>query len=373
MNPSTFVRQEGQSRSDAYRRLAARLDALPNGFPPAPDGAELRLLEKLFSAEEAELAAALSQELEMPEVIAARLGSTGAAPEPQVMREQLKAMARKGLIAAGRTSEGLKYRLMPFVVGIYEAQNGRIDAELARLFEDYYQQAFRQMLTIQPAFHRVVPVGESVRMDMEIRPHESAREIVEKAKAWGVLDCICRVQKRLIGEGCEHPVDVCMVIADKPGIFDHSPVIRALTLEEALATLQRAARAGLVHSVSNVQEEISYICNCCTCSCGIMRGVAELGMVNVVARSPFVNQVDEALCSGCEACVDACVFKALALSEGLMQVNRLRCAGCGVCISVCPSEALSLVRRPEEEILSVPQREADWGRQRSQARGILRN
>ena len=28
----------------AYRQLAARLNELPNGFPPAPDGAELRLL-----------------------------------------------------------------------------------------------------------------------------------------------------------------------------------------------------------------------------------------------------------------------------------------------------------------------------------------
>jgi Na+-translocating ferredoxin:NAD+ oxidoreductase subunit B len=36
-----------------------RLDALPNGFPVTPDEAELRLLEKLFSPEEACLAAVL--------------------------------------------------------------------------------------------------------------------------------------------------------------------------------------------------------------------------------------------------------------------------------------------------------------------------
>jgi len=39
-----------------YKRLAERLNALPNGFPPTEDGAELRLLEKLYTPEEAALA-----------------------------------------------------------------------------------------------------------------------------------------------------------------------------------------------------------------------------------------------------------------------------------------------------------------------------
>jgi hypothetical protein len=42
-----------------YRQLTTRLNELPNGFPPAPDGAELRLLAYLFTPEEAALAAQL--------------------------------------------------------------------------------------------------------------------------------------------------------------------------------------------------------------------------------------------------------------------------------------------------------------------------
>jgi electron transport complex protein RnfB len=56
-----------------------------------------------------------------------------------------------------------------------------------------------------------------------------------------------------------------------------------------MGTLRRAAEAGLVHSVSNSVEGTYYICNCCTCSCGILRGMAELGIANVVASSAFVN------------------------------------------------------------------------------------
>jgi electron transport complex protein RnfB len=354
-----------------YKLLAERLDALPNGFPPAPDGAELRLLEKLFSPEEAALAAELRLTPESAQQIGDRLIQSGwEGVDSSVLQDRLKGMSRKGLINARRIEGGLGFNLMPFVVGIYEAQIGRIDAELAHLFEDYYRQAFQQMLTIQPAYHRVVPVGESVRMDMEIRPYESASQMVDNAQAWGVIDCICRTQKALIGEPCSHPLDVCMILSQKPGVFDQTPAIHALTHEQAIDTLQRAARAGLVHSVSNFQEEISYICNCCTCACGILRGVAELGIANAVASSAFINRVDKDLCVGCELCIETCQFNALSLQVCLAVVNDMRCVGCGVCVSSCPEGALVLMRRPPEEVLPIPPRESDWRMERAIARGV---
>jgi ferredoxin len=349
---------------DIYTQLAQVLDSLPQGFPSTGDGSELRLLAKLFTPEEAGLAVLLTPGLETADVIAARTGR-----EAGELRQQLKAMARRGLIAIGKTEAGLGFGLMPFIVGIYENQVGSMDKELARLAEDYFQQAFVPALKVQPPFHRVIPVGESVRNTMEIHPYESASALVNAAQAWGVLDCICRKQKALIGEACDHPLDVCMAFAEIPGAFDNYPAIRAVSREESLATLDRAAKAGLVHSVSNNQRGIQYICNCCTCSCGILRGMASLGMANVVARSAFVNTVDEMLCNGCETCLDYCQFDALKV-EAVLQVNPLRCVGCGVCVASCPSEALALVRRPDEEVLPIPETLADWGAQRSSARGL---
>jgi hypothetical protein len=55
-----------------YQRLAARLDELPNGFPPTDDGGEPRLLAKLFMPDEAARAAQLRLTLETPVEIAAR-------------------------------------------------------------------------------------------------------------------------------------------------------------------------------------------------------------------------------------------------------------------------------------------------------------
>ncbi len=118
-----------------------------------------------------------------------------------------------------------------------------------------------------------------------------------------------------------------------------------MTKDEALHTLRRSAEAGLVHTVGNNQEGLTYICNCCTCSCGILRGIAEFEMANAVARSAFVNTVDADLCLGCGQCEDACQFEALEMGETAI-VNGFRCVGCGVCVLACPEGALALVRRP---------------------------
>jgi ferredoxin len=267
-------------------------------------------------------------------------------------------MAKKGLIGFGKTAEGKPgFWLMPFVVGIYEAQGEWIDAELARLFEEYFIQAFGRMLEEKPQLHRVVPVGESIANTMEVRPFESASGLVERMQSWGVIDCICRKQKALVGKACGHPVDVCMVLSSAPDAFSGDGYIRKLSREQAHQTLQRAAQAGLVHCVSNNQSEVWYICNCCTCSCGILRGMADLGLANVVARSAFVNRVEDDLCIACGECLEACQFGALSL-DASVQVNEMRCVGCGVCVPVCPQGALSLVRRDGESMPPVD--ESEW-------------
>lgn len=360
----SYTRGRNRMNEDPYKRLAKRLDALPNGYPPTDDGSELKLLAKLFSAEEAALAAELRLNLETSKEIAYRVGI-----DPRDLGKQLKDMARRGLIAWGRTEGGPGYGLLPFVVGIYEMQAGRLDEELAQLFEAYYQKAFTRALNLQPQVHRVIPVGESIQPGLEIRPFESAGSIVQDAKSWGVVDCICRTQKALIGDPCDHPVDVCMVMGQTANAFDHNPGIKGLTLTEAMATLERAAEAGLVHSVSNNQQGLWYICNCCTCSCGILRGMSEMGIANVVARSAFVNQVDEELCVACGDCVEKCQFNALSLN-GTVHINELSCVGCGVCVLACPDEALTLIRRPEEEVLLPPVTESDWRVNRAAARGL---
>jgi ferredoxin len=348
---------------DCYQRLATVLDTIPNGYPATDTGVELRILEKLFTPEEAELAAELRLTKETAKEIADRTGR-----DRLDTYSMLKTMAKKRVIYAGKAKGGLGFWLMPFAFGFYELQMDDFDEEMASLFEQYFPHIGKE-LAIEPQLHRVLPVNETVRNDSEIRPYESVSEILAESNSFGVIDCICRKQKAFIGDPCDHPLDVCMVMSKIPRFWENAPPIKALSREQAEATLLRAAEAGLVHSVANSQDGVWYVCNCCTCSCGVLRGLNELGIANVIARSAFLNHVVEDLCTGCEICLDHCQFDALTI-DGVAVVNEIRCVGCGVCVLSCPDEALVMVRRPESEIRIPVKNEEEWRMTRADARGV---
>jgi len=348
-----------------YQALADRLNSFPQGFPPTADQAELKLLAKLFTPAEAHFAAHFSLSYTPLAAAAEKAGI----PLPEA-RQLAKSMTQKGLTHLRREDVGIEMMLLPFIIGFYENQVATIDEEFAQLFEDYYSQASPDFMALQPQFHRVIPVNETIGATVEILPGQSLVELVASKKAWAVQDCICRKQQALLGKGCDHPVKNCLVMSDVPGVFDGQTERDALTLESALTLLDEAAESGLIHTISNQQSDITYICNCCTCSCGILRSIADAPIANVVARSAYVSQVDETLCIACGNCDTACQFSAISI-DGLAHVDANRCVGCGLCIIECPESALSLALRPMDEILETPYSFSDWLAQRAAARRLL--
>jgi len=351
---------------DIYRKLAQRLDAIPNGFTATESGVELRLLAKIFTPQEAALASVMRLTREPAADIAARAGV-----DPDAAYDTLKGMARKGLIRFTKGEGQLLFGLMPFVVGFFEEQLPRMDAELATLFEQYLQETQGGSIVREaPAVHRVIPVGEAIPVDLEIFPYERATELLEGAKSWGVRDCVCRVQQQLVGKGCGRPVESCLVFAPVEGAFDRSEVDRAITKGEALRILHEAEEAGLVHSTGNYRDGHNYICNCCTCCCGVLRSVAEFGVPITAVRSDFHTVVDAEACIGCGDCLERCQFGALSVPEDVCVVDYDRCVGCGLCATACPTDALYLERRPEGEVPPPPADIKEWMVQRAQERGI---
>ncbi len=240
---------------DVYRQLAQRLDAIPNGFTATESGSELRLLAKMFTPEEAALAAVMRLTREPADDIAARAGM-----DAKEASHILKGMVRKGLILAGRGEKQLIFGLMPFAVGIYEEQLPRMDVEMAALFEQYYQEV-RGGGTVRnaPPINRVIPVEEAIPFSLEIFPYERASEIIASAKSWGVRDCLCRIQQRLVGKGCDRPIQNCLVFAPVENAFNLSAVTRPISKEEAFRILREAEEAGLVHSTGNYRDQLYYI------------------------------------------------------------------------------------------------------------------
>jgi electron transport complex protein RnfB len=349
-----------------YRKLAERLDAIPNGFPSTASGAELRLLAKIFTPEEAALASVMRLTPEPAAEIAARAGI-----EPREAGRILKGMVRKGQIEFSREGRELAFGLRPFVVGFYEAQLPRMDRELAELFEAYYTEVQgRGLVADGPPVHRVLPVGEAVPAQLDVLPYQSATDLIQHAQAWGVLDCICRVQQKLVGKGCDRPINNCLAYAPVANAFDGNETIRAITKEEALQILHETEQVGLVHTTMNHRADAHYICNCCPCCCGVLRGLAEFNLPAAVAHSGFQAAVDVNACVGCGACVERCPLGALSIPEDVSVVAAQRCIGCGLCVTVCPSGALSLAPRPESERIEPPEDLRAWMAERARQRGI---
>ena len=129
-----------------------------------------------------------------------------------------------------------------------------------RKLPGYSKHIFRKPRAVSLArayrFTGLIPVQESIDFEMEVFPYEKASNLIENAKAWGVRDCICRVQKKLIGDPCDHPVENCLVFAPVEGDFDNSEVDRAISKEEALQILRHSEEAGLVHTTGNYHDRI---------------------------------------------------------------------------------------------------------------------
>ena len=77
---------------DVYKKLAVQLDNTPGGYPETESGVELRILKRLFTPEEAELALSLVMMPESVDLIAQRANKA-----PEDILPMLIEMGKKGL------------------------------------------------------------------------------------------------------------------------------------------------------------------------------------------------------------------------------------------------------------------------------------
>jgi electron transport complex protein RnfB len=335
--------------TEVYHRLARHLDKLPGGFPPTEDGVELRILRRLFTPEEAELALHLTLLEEEPRVIARR----AKIPVAEAAR-RLEEMALKGLIYRSQRQDGsARYMVSQYVIGIWEFQVNNLSPELIRDMETYLPTLFNLDAWRAVPQLRTIPVGESISPQIEVLPYEWAEALVRAQERILVAPCICRRERRMVGEGCDKPEETCLVFGIAADYYLHNGLGRTIDQEEALSILKQADEAGLVLQPGNAKEVLN-ICCCCGCCCGILRGIKHLPQPASLVSSPFVAVADPDVCTGCGLCLDRCQMEALALVDGRVALDLDRCIGCGLCVTTCPSGALRLTRKPEADQPAVP-------------------
>ena len=356
----------GQSEDNkVYEELADALNALPNGFPRTPSNVEIPMLRKIFTPAEAALARHLGREMEPVDVIAQRAGL-----DEKQASAILMDLAQRYLIWFDRRPDNPRFRLAPFIVGIYEAQLYNMDYELAHLIEHYMADGGAAgIMKPDPAIHRVVPAQNAVKSEW-VLPYDDVREILLNAKTFRVNDCVCRKQQDQLGRDCDFPLKMCLAYhsAQLP------PTPDMISRDEALAVLDKAEDIGLVHTMSNVKNkslfmgDIGYICNCCGCCCAILRGINDWGIEKSVAQANYYAAIDAEQCTACGLCEQRCQVGAISGQDDGFIVDAKRCIGCGLCVTGCPSGAAMLHPKPSAEIIPPPLDLAEWEQQRLQNR-----
>jgi electron transport complex protein RnfB len=334
----------GEKSMNSYFRFREKLDAtFPFPTPATESKVEIEILSKLMTPEEAEIACNLSPQPENAQSIATRVCIS-----VEKIRPVLEDLARKGVLFEIYADDPL-YCLVPLMPGIYEFQVGTVTPTFAALFEKYYAEGLKDaMLGLKTPWVRIIPIKESIACQRDVLTYEEVESFIDKAASVALAECICRSSKRLIGEGCDAPDDVCIILDGWADYFVKNHRAKKVTKDEAKIALQRAEDAGLVHETMNIQEGPVAICSCCSCCCAVLRGITDSHIPTGIAKSNFIAEVTKSDCMGCGLCVERCQAKAMEPDDGIVTLLEERCIGCGVCTSVCSTQAISMRRRAQQ-------------------------
>jgi ferredoxin len=328
--------------SDVFKQLACHLDQLPGGYPATENGLELRILKRLFSPEEAQIALALSLKPEPADVIAERIDTDAAQLEPV-----LRKMSHKGLIFHRRKHDRSFFMAAQFVIGIWEYHVNSLDEGLIEDFNAYVPYLAEQWKGQRTKQLRVVPISQSLSADMQVMAYQTAEQIITAQSKIVVAPCICRKEQKMIGKGCDNPQEVCLIFGSGAYYYEENGLGRQITKQEALDILHKGAEAGLVLQPGNAQKAIN-ICMCCGCCCQILKNIKQFDIPALAVNSSYYAQVDASECVTCGICETRCHMEAIEVDD-TATIDLNRCIGCGVCIPTCEVGALHLVAKPEQE------------------------
>jgi ferredoxin len=303
----------------------------------------MRILRRLFTDEDAELALHLTVIPEELRVIARR-----AKIEVEEAVRRLEAMEQKGLIIGiRRKGEPPLYMAQQFAVGFWEAQVNKLSRELVQDFEEYLPTLFDLNIWRKAPQLRTIPVNKSIGVENEVMPYELAEELIRTKESFAVSNCICRQEHHILGKGCNKPLESCLSFGMAAESVVRTGRGRSISREEALEILNRAEKAGLVLQPANAKDPL-FICTCCGCCCGVLRSLKRDPKPAHLVSSPFRASLATDTCKGCGACVKRCQMDAVYMNDGNATLDPDRCIGCGLCVGTCPTNSLSLVRKAEQ-------------------------
>jgi len=289
---------------DVYRELQKHLDTMPVGFPATKSGLELRVLQFIFTPEEAQLATKLKYQPEPLKKICRRVKKTGISMEE--LEQKLDIMYKKGAINFGKRIEGDEeikyYGCAPFAIGFYEFQLNRMTKEFTKDAREYIKTVFvkdEYNKTGIPQL-RTIPIEQSIDYELYISSYDEFRSVIENiGEPIAVSECICRKGMALLGHPCEKTNlhESCFTFRTAAKVRIDQDLAREITKEEALEILKKNEEDGLVLQPSNSQRPF-VMCTCCGCCCDLLISQKKLVEPAQFFATNFYAEVDPDLCEG---------------------------------------------------------------------------
>lgn len=344
----------GHITSKNYIKLQKRLNDAAQGAPASED--LFKILKFMFTEEEAELVSVLPLNMFSAETV-----SKIWRKELEETEKILNSLTGKNILLDFESKDKkLKaFILTPPMAGFFEFAMMRADGKydhkiLSELLynyvnkNDYY---IEKALSIEPAIFRTY-VQESAIQEKDktmVLDYEKASHIINTASCITVSLCHCRHKMEHLGKACDMPQEVCMTFNKAAESLVRHKIARQISRKEAMDTLEKCTKLGLVQIGDNVQGEVDWICNCCSCCCDALGAYKKLGYNPNISTNFLAKHLPEK-CLQCGEClkrcpVDAIKFKKSRESEYEIKINLDRCIGCGVCTRFCPAGALILERR----------------------------
>jgi Pyruvate/2-oxoacid:ferredoxin oxidoreductase delta subunit len=338
--------------NQVYVKLQKHLDKQVIGFPATRSGVELKILQHIFTPQEAEIACCLSYKYEPLETIFSRAGRL--VESAGDLEKSLAGIRQKGGIESKIKHGQMHYCNAPLVVGMYEYQQNRLTPEFIKNFNEYTSSKNFgvSLLSSKLPQMRTIPVSKSIRPQHNVSTFDEVITLLQQAEEpFVIIDCICRKKKSLEGNSCKvtDRKETCLAIGSMARMFLLSHIGREIPRDEAISIIEQNQKQGLVLQPSNT-EEAEFICSCCGCCCGMLRTQKILPKPLDFWVSNYYAAVDADACNGCAACVKRCQVDAVSVSQKKQPavVNQDRCIGCGVCVTTCPTQSITLVKKTAE-------------------------
>ena len=339
-----------EKNNQVYVKLQRHLDNQVVGFPATRSGAELKILQHIFTPSEAEIACCLSYKYEPLATIFSRAGHW--VESAGDLEKILADIQQKGGLESKNKDGRMHYCNAPLVVGMYEYQQNRLSPEFIEDFNEYtssnnFGLAF---LSSKLPQMRTIPVSKSIRPQHNVSTFDEVKSLLQQAEEpFVIIDCICRKKKSLEGITCQvtDRKETCLAIGSMARMSLQSRIGREISRDEAISIIEQNQKQGLVLQPSNTAAA-EFICSCCGCCCGMLRIQKTLPKPLDFWAANFYAAVNRETCTGCGACVKRCQVDAVSVAQKKQpaEVNQDRCIGCGVCVPACPTESISLVKKP---------------------------